>query len=554
MKNKTPQQSVAKSNTKKFRRLGNLRPVVLILLIPLAVGALTIGAVASGLYYNSVARLGSDRLITQNWQSANDSLAAQQPKYERKFAYYQVKAGQTLEDLSEYFSVTPSTLASMNPGNITTGTTVKIPALEAPYTPKNGPNGLLGTAAVTDEAGVIHITSKYGYGTHIDTNIPEIASFLAPYNAIEQISPKVFRFNRPVSIDGDIRIDITTATVSRIELRSAPNDITCLCFDQSAALIDGVTITSYDPTTKQADDNYSDGRSFVRMKNGRMDTINTTFTRLGNGIDSAVPGSPFYGTQQDGGVYGVSWRISSMTLGKQITTGWVEGSTFEHNYFGAYTFGASGMLWRGNTFDANHVYGLDPHDDSNNALIENNIFKNNEKHGFIVSKRCNYNIIRNNLSLDNKVNGFMLHQDSAYNLIENNVSAGNTDNYVIYESNYNTISNNKSYNASSSHIRVNQSSHNTFITGNQTYGNGRGIFLYDGVTNTLISQNTIQGSGKKLQTNNAQNTVFLNNKVSDIHYDINEGDRMIFGPNTAKTVDMTIPADQALLTAFEKKQ
>ncbi len=529
----------------------NLRPSLVVLLIPIIIGALTISLIASGLYYRNLASFGSNRLITNNWQSARSIMLKQQPTYNRQYAYYQVKDGQTIDSIAEYFSVTSTELSALNPGIIVTGTTIKIPPIMQHYTPATS-NGLISNAVVTDDHGMLRIVNKYGEQPPIVTNLVEISQLLEPYNAIVAITPKTYRINRPISIEGNIRVDITKDTVSKIELLSTPKQVTCLCFDHSSTLIDGVSIISYDSETAKPDLTTKDGRSFVRMKNGRMDVLNSKLSFLGNGLDSLPEDSPLFNTQKDGGVYGVSWRIAGDKYGQEITTGWVEHNQFDRNYFGSYSFGASGMVWRGNTFSNNNVYGLDPHDDSNNAIIEDNIFKYNGKHGFIMSKRCNYNIIRHNLSVGNKLNGFMLHENSAYNLVEHNISSHNYDNYVIYASNFNTIRNNKSYDPIASHVRINRGAKNSFITGNKMYGGKRGVYLYDQAANTYIADNHIQNVDKKLQTQAAQNTLFANNTVDDIRYDIAAGDRMIFGPNNVKKITFTTGNNDSLLNDFRQ--
>ncbi len=84
--------------------------------------------------------------------------------------------------------------------------------------------------------------------------------------------------------------------------------------------------------------------------------------------------------------YGVSWRVADVALGTGIATGVVTGSEFHHNYFGAYTYGAVDMVWTGNEFHDNDVYGLDPQDDSRDFLVEGNSFHDNGKHGLIFFK------------------------------------------------------------------------------------------------------------------------------------------------------------------------
>lgn len=552
----------APHNTKKKTKRGglrrNTRPVFIILLLPLLIGLSVATAIVSGLYQRNLADFGSKRLETPNWNQAEATLSDAQPDYVRKFAYYKLKDGQSLESVADYFGVDRQKLAGLNPGIITAGTTIKVPPIERPYQPTSGANGRLNQAIIVEDRGLVRVTHKYRVKQPIVTTMPELNSLLAPYKAMEQTGPKTYRIVRPISLDGDIRLDVTPATVSKIELVSTPQQVTCLCFDESAALFQGVTVTTIDPSTGQPDKTFADGRSFVRMKNGRMDLLDSKFSYLGNALEevssSKITGAnPFL---QEGGVYGVSWRISKGRLGSQLTTGWVENTTFERNHFGTYTFGASGMMWRDNRFAYNDVYGLDPHDDSNNALIEGNVFENNGKHGFIVSKRCNYNIIRNNISTGNKLHGFMLHQDSAYNVMENNISYGNEDNYVIFASNYNTIRNNKSYAPLASHIRVNAQSNNTYITGNEMVGGPRGIFLYDRVANTYIADNTIQGITKNLQTTNAKNTLFARNTIDDLQYDIDDSDSgsMIFGSNTVRSTGTQVPSLTAVYQRFGASQ
>ncbi len=535
----------------------NLRPVFILLLIPIAIGIATATAIASGLYRHNLADLGSKRLEATNWSEAKQAMLSAQPTYDRKFAYYKVKDGQDLASLAAFFSIDAKKLAALNPGIVAAGTTIKLPPIEKPYRAAPAPNGKLRLALVTEDRGIIRVSHKYRARQPIVTNIPELAQLLAPYGAIEKTGPTTYRINKPVSLDGDIRLDVTIATVTKLELVSTPTNVTCLCFDQSAVLFEGVDVVSYDPTTGKPDTNFADSRSFIRMKNGRMDIINSKFSYLGNALgevasDTVTAVNPFV---QEGGVYGVSWRISSGTLGTQTVTGWVEDSRFERNHFGAYTFGSSGMSWIDNRFTANDVYGLDPHDDSNGSLIAGNTFENNGKQGFIVSKRCNYNIIRNNISIGNGLHGYMLHQDSAYNLIENNIAYGNEDNYVIYASNYNTIRNNKSYAPLAAHIRVNEASNNTYIYGNELIGGKRGIFLYGNVNNTYVGGNSIHQVAKSLQTDGVRNTLFAENDVDGLLYDIkkSDGDSVVFGANTVKVHDAPVPTSAAVSQSFYKR-
>ena len=52
--------------------------------------------------------------------------------------------------------------------------------------------------------------------------------------------------------------------------------------------------------------------------------------------------------------YGVSWRVGG-------SSGLVDDSLFQHNFFGAYTFQAAHVIFENSTFRYNTFYGIDPH-------------------------------------------------------------------------------------------------------------------------------------------------------------------------------------------------
>ena len=537
-----------KRKSQSFRH--NLKPALIIIMIPILIGASVLAVFLSGRYNKALGTVGTQRLLTTNWEQADAAFQKRQPEYERKFAYYKLKEGQTLESVAAYFSVDAAKLKNANPGLIVPGATIKVPPVERPLEPTAGANGKITTAVITEDNGLLRIRVPYKSELAI-TTIPELVALLKSYSAIEQTGPKTYRINRAISVEGNVRLDITSATVTKLELKSAAHDISCLCSDEAAMLLKDVAITTYDPATGKPDTDFADERAFVRAKNGRMDAINVDFSYLGNDLPDAQKASERVNkAQKEGGTYGVSWRISDDLLGVEIATGWVESSRFIKNHFGAYTYGASGMMWRNNYFARNDVYGLDPHDDSNNALVENNVFDHNGKHGFIVSKRCNYNIIRNNTSVGNKLHGFMLHQDSDYNVIENNVSYDNVDNYVIYASDYNTIRNNTSYKARSSHVRINAKSVNSFVTGNTFIGGRRGVYIYGETSNVYIANNKMNTSKEVLMTDAAKNVLFAHNTINGLTYKVGEDDRLIFGPNSVSSESMVIPGRPSLPQGF----
>ncbi|MBI4033499.1 right-handed parallel beta-helix repeat-containing protein, partial [Candidatus Saccharibacteria bacterium] len=385
----------------------NFRLTMLLILVPIIIGAAAIYYALSGPLAAQLASFGSNRLITDNWETAYAYLANGQPDYGPRSAFYRLKVGQNLDWVVQHFSVDAAELQKANPGLIAYNTTVAVPPVEKPLQPFGTTSGNVSSLVVREVDGMLHLSNDFR-NPKVSTTIPEIAQFLDRYGAITKIADKHYRINLSISIEKNVRLDITADSVRKLELSSASNfGITCLCAESAEILIKGTTITSIDPATNQPDTKQEDGRSFIRAISTRMDIINSDISYLGNDL---LPDRQDLPILRDGGTYGVSWRISKGTLGQEIATGWVEHSIFHNNRFGAYSFGASGMMWRNNLFSQNEVYGLDPHDDSNNATIENNRFIKNGKHGFIVSKRCNYNVIRNNISVDNQLHGYMLHE------------------------------------------------------------------------------------------------------------------------------------------------
>jgi len=525
-----------RKSIKATRLYQNFKPAMLLALVPILVGIVSIGYVFSDYFQAQLAQRGSNRLISENWQAASDLMVANQPDYGPRASYYVMEENQDLVWASYHFGVPLDQLKELNPGQIVYGTTIKVPPVQRALDPLE-PDGFTDLPLTVAEADGAVIVSNQFNASEVRTTIPQLAEFLKPYDVMEQVSPRHFRILRPLIIKTNIRLDITSETIDKLELRSAPDfDFSCLCFEDAEVLISDVWITSYDPATGQPDYDHSDGRGFIRaLRSTRMDVINSSITHLGHGLYAASERTPI---MSNGATYGISWRIIDGSLGRDLVTGWVENSTFSKNNFGSYTFGASGMMWRGNLFTENDVYGLDPHDDSNSATIENNQFLNNGKHGFIVSKRCNYNVIRNNISTGNGLHGFMLHQDSVYNLMENNIASGNTDNFAIYASSFNTVRGNSSYAPRASHLRINEGSVYTYVQNNLFHGGPRGVHIYGQSRGVLVIDNVFYGSREVLSLDeDSSNLVMTHNTVDKLAYELGHTETVAFGPNTVKNQD-----------------
>lgn len=309
-----------------------------------------------------------------------------------------------------------------------------------------------------------------------------------------KLGDKEWLLKTKIRVGQDVHFIINKDEVDWLKLSSTPDSYTWIITYDGRIFIDGVTISSWNPELNDYDREHEDGRSFILARNdARMDIVNSDLSYLGH-----FPPISF------GGNYGVAWRIKSNEAGNYLATGEVRNSNFHHNYFGAYTFGATGMLWFDNEFYNNESYGLDPHDDSNNFIVQGNVSHHNGKHGIIFSKRCLNNTVRNNISFDNNGHGIMLHADSHNNTVTNNEVFGNTDGIAIYRSDKNIISGNLIYNNDKG-IRINEVSNANSISGNVIKDNIKhGIILYGQANNTSLINNQIISSknGITVKTNN----------------------------------------------------
>lgn len=325
---------------------------------------------------------------------------------------------------------------------------------------------------------------------------------------IEETQPKEWYVKANIFVYDGATLILDKNEASWIKLQSDSEKAVHVRALNADILINGVKITSWDASKNSYDENQDDGRSFLMVKdNSRMDIYDSELSYLGYPTSPDLAVSP----------YGVSWKIGKTRLKNTLLTGEVINSKFHHNYFGAYTFGATGMLWSGNEFYENTRYGLDPHDDSNGFLVEKNSTHNNGTHGIIFSKRCMYNIIRDNISYNNKLHGIMLHETSNNNVIENNTVTGNTSGIALWRSSNNVVQNNM-IEKNRHGIRANMKSNNNVLKNNTILRSTLyGFYLYDNANSNWIENNLLEynnvGAYIKSKENVLQNNTLLNNTV-----------------------------------------
>ncbi len=250
-----------------------------------------------------------------------------------------------------------------------------------------------------------------------------------------------------------------------------------------------VRISSWDPAASVPDAAAVDGRSFVLQIGGRMDVAHGRFEHLGFGTgttsgvawrgaaaESDARANPAEISTSDGAPAPAEARVPAQ--------GTVTDSVFAHNHFGAYTHEAVGMRWAGNTFAHNEEYGFDPHDFSNDFVVERNTAHHNGKHGFIFSRGCERNVLRDNTAYANVGHGFMIDDGRSV--------ATETAEARINPSNDNVVARNVAYDNAGSGVEIEGGTGNV-VAGNDLARNDIGVRVKDGAAVT-VADNAITGS------------------------------------------------------------
>ena len=281
---------------------------------------------------------------------------------------YEAKGNENFIEISNKFGVDVNQLYYANMAkapnrNITPGTILSIPGKDIQLQPNTSLTKLTySTNPITvqhdKKTNTLLVT---GRGRQI--TLKDIVSN-GGKSYLEEISSKIWLAKATIFLSDGITLRLDKNEVEWLKLESNKKGFVMLRSLNSDIIINGVKITSWDTENNDYDKELKDGRSFIMVKdNSRMDIYSSELSYLGYPTSSDIAASP----------YGVSWKLSNLKLKKELLTGEVINSKFHHNYFGAYTYGATGMLWKGNEFYENVRYGLDPHDDSNGFLVEDNL-------------------------------------------------------------------------------------------------------------------------------------------------------------------------------------
>ena len=236
-----------------------------------------------------------------------------------------------------------------------------------------------------------------------------------------------------------------------------------------------VRITSWDESQQSYDIDPADGRSFLLTFGGRMDISRADIGHLGFGTGTSS---------------GVAWRggpQSEQETEGAPASGNVTSTVLHDNWFGASTSQALGMRWTANTFANNKAYGFDPHDLSNNFLVQDNVANGNGRHGFRFARGASGNMVRSNEAYDNRGHGFVIDDGSSE-------GAGDADDVASsrFASNDNQILSNSAHDNDGSGVQI-EGGRGNVVRDNVLERNNVGVRIDEGAS-ASVAENIIVDS------------------------------------------------------------
>ncbi|MGN9912909.1 right-handed parallel beta-helix repeat-containing protein [Phytohabitans sp. LJ34] len=351
---------------------------------------------------------------------------------------------------------------------------------------------------------------------------------------------RVWQLDADLVLQNGSTLRLHGGEVKTLRLRSRPSgaatEVSQIMANHGTVDMRSTSVTSWDDLAGGPDTNPAvpaggaRGRAFIRVLSTLAADGRTPLESRLDIVDSEVSHLGYYGAES----YGVTYksrpcaRTAPALCARVKVTGSQIGSRFHHNYMGTYTWGARDMAFRGNRYEHNVSYGLDPHDASSNLVIEKNTFAHNGNHGVICSQRCDRLRIVDNASHDNgrrpwagptgdsdvagQVHGIMIHRG-----VTNTVISGNRvwnhphgAGIAIFDSAGNTVTNNQ-LDDNMVGVRLSVGSARNTISRNVIRTSTKyGIFLFKGTdlptystssgrpTGNVFDTNTIEGAGANL--------------------------------------------------------
>ncbi|MBI2051641.1 glycosyltransferase [Candidatus Roizmanbacteria bacterium] len=260
---------------------------------------------------------------------------------------YKAKEGDSLASIAQKFGVDVDQLYFANSaklpsfGYVAEGTVLSVPGRDLVLDQATNSNYSTQSAALALRIyydGPTNTVVVIGRGKRV--TLKDLQNAVGRKYLLE-VSPKVWLAKTSIFLYHGVTLELDKKEVTWLKLESGKRGFVMLRSLSADVLVNGVKITSWDSEKGEYDKDIRDGRSFIMVKdNARMDFRDSEAAYLGYATNPNLSVSP----------YGVSWKISNLKVKNTMLTGEVTGSKFHNNYFGAYTFGATGMTFRGNLY------------------------------------------------------------------------------------------------------------------------------------------------------------------------------------------------------------
>jgi poly(beta-D-mannuronate) C5 epimerase len=296
---------------------------------------------------------------------------------------------------------------------------------------------------------------------------------------------KVWLLNKPLVLADGAQLVLHGSAaggdVDELRLRSDNQPgaaVASISADWGSIEIHNTRVNGWDTVHGEPDAEYGQyGRAFLRARSrlatdgvrrfeSRMDIADSELAYLG----SAAPES-----------FGLVWKVVSSdnyVFDLVHVHGSLLRSRIHHNYFGAYSFGAHNLVWRGNQVYQNVLYGLAPHNHSDGIVIEDNDIHDNGAHGVMLYNQCDHALIRNNRLWANAKNGIVLRRGSNWATLEGNRAFANGDSGIaLFASDGSTLRKNVLLRNGRSGVQLSSGTSDAVVEDNELGYNG-GAALY----------------------------------------------------------------------------
>ena len=273
---------------------------------------------------------------------------------------------------------------------------------------------------------------NYEFHAHMITlscsvNLSEIYKTVNNRSVLEKDPHGVWILNATIKINPLAKLTIDQTDTSWLKIINKNNNEPNFISVSGKVKIDGVKITSWDPSTNDVIRQNVKGsipRPYIMIDRG-SETANISNSEIA-----------FLGYASNrGGANGILFYYGGN--GSSIVN-----NTFHNMWDGFYSDSVGFITMKDNKYYNNLRYGIDPHSGSHDLSIIGNLVYNNSKIGIICSQDC-YNILfSNNVVHDNGIAGLMFSLNTNNSVAKKNYAYNEKIGISIYQSSNDKIYNN----------------------------------------------------------------------------------------------------------------